>query len=454
MGFFEYDAPMLRRLVRFLGRMLPALLVAAAWMAWWLIPERPLRQCPLNAEGSWGPIIRPDSGEWAIIVPNDAGFPDKYDFVLRFDPVTAEVTKMPTPHRCNCAVAADASRWAWADAEGRLHVESLPGSQPLWTVPADPQNGLQFFVFSPKRWLLILDLKNEQVDVWDVAAGTKLSKLKEGSGEFSGWDFVAPDNLRVIRRDKDQTFFRITMFQLPNGSFAKTIEVPCATGECSICRTEGPYVRVYGGSAKVGETIWDTSASPPRRLPEHPPPGVIDVSLDQQYRMRAKWNWRHEWTLENATTGEVVSRSSDHGRPIDLSAPFTPAFSPDSRFLLLSCQRGGTALPAWTPAWLTPWLHSRGYGVNFEFVVLCDPATGRERRVLPGIDLVQIAPHGDRIWLIRSGLDGSMVLEEWPISPPPLPWWLWAITAAGPIWHFRKTQHRQFRNALIVRTPA
>src|SRR5580700_1659576 len=51
---FLYNATMLRRPVRILGRTLPALLVAMAWLAWWILPERPLRSCPLDAKGMWG----------------------------------------------------------------------------------------------------------------------------------------------------------------------------------------------------------------------------------------------------------------------------------------------------------------------------------------------------------------------------------------------------------------
>jgi hypothetical protein len=83
---------------RFLMRMLPALLVAAAWLAWWVAPERPLRTCPFETKGPWGAVIRPADGAWSIVVPNDAKNPSNMDFVLRFDPMQGKIERLPTPN--------------------------------------------------------------------------------------------------------------------------------------------------------------------------------------------------------------------------------------------------------------------------------------------------------------------------------------------------------------------
>ncbi len=435
---------MYRPLIRLLSRTLPGLLVAALWLAWGIIPERPLRTCPLDTTDHCFPVFRPANGRWAIIVPSNLGIPLEHDFVLRFDPVHGRAEKLPTPQRTLDVIAPDVSQWAWIDADGRVHVATLPDNRPLLTTPPDRRIPFRRFQISPGgRWLLVANETNERVDVWDVANGTKCVSLTD---EVGGWygnscGFSSPDRVRVPWLDKTGLRVRATLYQLSSGSVVERTEVPCVKGQSGFCPANDSYLLLYGGP--VGkETAWDISVSPPREMVNNPP-YLIQVSPDGRCRVTTR-AMRDDWEITNATTGEVISSSSDAIATNHQWGPLHPAFSADGRFLLCGRTRPGVTQPTWTPSWLVEWCREHGYGQDRYSVVLSDPATGRELRELPGGDVVYIAPHGDRIWLMPVLQAGSQkIVEEWPITPPRPPWWLWTVTAATIVWCARPIWRRR-----------
>ena len=105
----DYNAPMVRRLFRLTRLTLPALWVVLAWLAWWMVPERPLRTCPLGIAGSSsrGFCVRPKCGDWALIIPNDVNYPAAHESVVLFDPIRGTCQLSPTPRRLpKCFVVA------------------------------------------------------------------------------------------------------------------------------------------------------------------------------------------------------------------------------------------------------------------------------------------------------------------------------------------------------------
>jgi hypothetical protein len=447
---FLYNATMLRRLVRILGRSLPALIVGATWLAWWIIPERPLRTCPLGTTDYCEPTLRPANGQWAIIVPSNRGIPSGHDFVLRFDPVQGRVERMPTPHRVHDVRAPDASLWAWSDIDGRIHVASLPDNRPLLTTPPDRKRPIRWFQISPDgRWLLVNNETNERIDVWDVANGTKCATLADEGGTI--WcilcGFSSPDRMRVPWLDQTQPRVRATVYQLPSGSVVETIEIPCEKGQKAYCPTDDSLLVVYGGPQRK-KTAWDVSASPAHQMVNMP---RAEIMASPDGRFRVTWPvWSdvgEDWEVTNAVTGDVILRASDaSGTKRQIMSPY--GFSADGRFLVFFRCLPATTFPAWTPTWFVNCCRALGYGQDRFSVVLCDPTSGREVRELPGINVVYIAPHGDRIWLLPEMQAGSQkILEEWPITPLRPPWWLWTLTAVGAVWYARCVWRRPVRSA-------
>ena len=341
-----------------------------------------------------------------------------------------------------------------ADTYGSVHIVAPPDNRPLLTTPAVAQSSYPQFLISPNgQWLLISDEAKTHVDLWEVASGRKRATFKDEGWEFSNWGCPSPDRLRLVWRDKMQSRVRATVHQFPGGSVLQSVEVPCAKGQFGYCPANDSCLLLYGSQAGK-DTAWDLSTTPPAQVDRFRPE-ITETTSDGRYRLRKKSNWPIDWALEDAMTGEEITRAPDPERTKYRLNPFSPAFSSDNRFLLFSCMRYATALPEWTPRLLMRWYHSRGYGQQSDSVVLASPATGLHLRELSGIDLVQLAPNGDRIWLMKSPRsDSGMILEEWPIAAPWPPSWLWTFTAAGIVWYARPIWRRRFRRLVTAQTPA
>ena len=434
---------MARRMFRGLRPTLPALLVAAVWFVWWVFPERPLRTCPLGIAGSWswGFYVRPKRGDWALIIPNDDKYPAAHESVALFDPVRGTCQLSPTPGRSpkSFVVAPDTAVWAWSDADGAVHVAALPENRPLFRTPADSQKAAPRLFISPAgEWLAIVRAENGPVELWDAARRTNAGVFDDGPGAFAHWHSgrlaVSASPIATMGSPGCE----LVSFSFRRVRLSRHGRSRLGPGRRRIFAAGEKYLRVYGRSP-VTDDVWDLSTSPPRNATVDELPNNDFVSPDGKYQLAFKRNWILDWELENVATRAVILRADDGARFERRPFPLAPPFSPDGRLLILSQTRQRFRLPGSSPQWLTDLCDSIGLTRASTHILMCEAATGREARALPGDDMVHVSATGDRMWLMRPVPYGSqLIVDEWPVAPPSPPWWLWALTAVPAGWYGRK----------------
>ena len=448
---------MLRRVVRLLLATFPLFMAVTAWLGWRLLPEQPLRRCPLEYNGGGLQIVPPTGGGWAIFAPTDIRYPADLNYIFRFDPEQGTTEKLPTPNRTSAIIGELATTvWPWADGDGRVHVVELPQNRPIFTTPPDPtRRSPRLFMDPEKRWLFIGDTTGDRIDVWHLRTGEQGPSLTVGPSDYLYWTFLAADRPAIIRRMKSAKQFDIHIFSLPDGREVDTLHVPCTPWDIAYASTDGRYLYTCPPSPSA-IIIWDLGVSPPRQVMGQEPPYSTCVSPNGRHRLLTYARSR-SWLLENVATGNVISRADENGTSDgQRGGPLSSAFIREGRLLLLGRYRDTRTLPAWAPGWLVRLFESSRFAQRSDYIAFGDPETGHELREVPGSWFVQMAPTGERVWLGRnSGPDFDKALEEWPIAAPPPPWWLWAITAVGLGWLvLRWRQRRARRPALQIAHPA
>jgi hypothetical protein len=435
---------MLRRCLPLLRFALPALVVAATWAAWRLLPERPRRSCSVafNTASRFAEFIPGPNGTWTLVVPVDGlSSADLEQHVYWFDAAAAHIRAMPTPDRrpeWPPARAPDAAWWAWPDRAGVIHVVDLPRGRQLWETP--PYEGRQPFAQPPKaspdgRYLLVPAADAGPIDIWEVATGTKRASLGRLGGELMSWAFDGRGRLRLACRDATSSRACVAVYQVPDGQPKVQFDIPCDSRHVAFFPDDGRFVGVGG---PTGEAWWDMTVTPPEQLPGKPERREVQATTDGRFRVTVVGDLRSNWFLyEPAVGGTVVSADAFGVSDGGYTVPRTPAFSPDERCFLLA-RDSFPAPPGWAPGWLAREGMRRGVWGKATEILLCDPSTGALLRQFPDLDLALWSEGNGCVWTYQPlPHPGGITFREWPLAPPGPPWWLWAVTAAVGAWYGR-----------------
>jgi hypothetical protein len=436
--------------------LLPALVVAGVWGAWWVHPEQPLRSWSAEFGISPGPeVLRARQDLWALVVPMDGSVPTDLDVVHRFDPVGGCAERIATPNRraeSPLAHAPDASWWAWPDGNGCIHIVRLPDAHELWVTPPDSRRRppLHPLKVSPDgRYLLVPVTLAGPIDVWEVATGAKRTTLDQLTGEILDWTFDSTGRLRIACRNPELASARIFVHHLPDDRAEFQADIPCATKQAAYFPEDERLVSIMGNVVNVW---WDITVNPPRRLQEAPIAREVHVSTNGQFRVTIDSKMRSNWVLDEPSMNRTISAAADFGlSDKEFTIPYMPPNVPFDRYFVLASSTLNSP-PDWAPGWLVRVANSRGHWQKTSETLFCDPSTGRLLRRLPELGGVLWPANGDVIWI--SGVSHSqprgMAYHEWSLVPPHPPWWLWGLTAVVAAWYVRCDANRKTRQRYSV----
>jgi WD40-like Beta Propeller Repeat len=466
----DYNACMLRRIRQFFVRLLPAVALAAAWYAWWIIPEQPLRRVKLprgcssiqgfSADGNtmllngiW--FIGQEPWPTCLVRVDDLrpAVPDDW-FDRRSAIINPQGTRLvigthrDQPQDRHCRIVqlnGEYRSYQFTKPDGFVYEPDWSNDGRLLVFASDAQRGGIFIHdveaaqlsrdgrilfatrFPDKSSIVAIDI-NSQQEVFEAAVLPKDAKARMLETSKDGSTLVVETEMEVSRQWN-------TMVLDAHSGKSKcsllTTDVPAGDMCLSSC---GRWLVRYEMSMGM-RTMWDLSTSPPAQRFDH---GILDSVVFTENSIFLSWNEHPHWELRRLHNFEIIKAEKLAQMPEGYR--FTVA-SNDRLFVSCAGMRR-TNLPEWFNL-LGQMLGGASLSERY-LIDIIDMESGAKLRTVRATsgDAV-FQPSRNCIWSEwEDEVDGKAVhsLLVWPLQAPRPPWWLWGLTVVVSVWCGRKLQ--------------
>jgi hypothetical protein len=448
---------MFRRLLRLIHVMLPAIVVAAAWAAWWVLGDGPIkisrpnfpfrgtnpqpgrttiieRECPMGVEvrgvvywrsyESGECIIDPEllRNNTAVITKDDntlIAFKDESPVRL-FDRATGQIrAELPPVHSAayhrNRCVTKNVRTLAYGTTAGELIVVDVPTGQVVHRIldlqtPVGLSEDGRFIVAARGRQTLVLR---------DLQTGNDLAQTPCQDTQDLVEPVVGPGGRRILLTTLlgyDATD-EIWSSDPPGRQVLATRRWGSSADLCA----SGRYARIPS-SGKATERYWDLAPWPSVEITSR----LVFQKRGPMFSDDGKWvvvSNESGTNLEILDAGTFTVHSTIPKR-YDKSAAW---FDQDSRYVMvldISTQ--------------FDWVNQLANRILEKPIVptmmtrVYDVATGSHLRTLASWGVYSITDDGATAWVKSNRTRGPHgVYELWSLTPPRPPWWLWTLTVLG-----------------------
>ncbi|MFL5331503.1 MAG: hypothetical protein ACJ8C4_21645 [Gemmataceae bacterium] len=496
---------MLRTVLRLLFRAttLAALVIATAWIVWWLWPETPIRSYEAPGVRSRRMTLRPDGittdrDDFEYDTPTqndiktyqyyrgniDAGLEElrierpAREFTVSLSTIavlrpdyTVEVYDVETC-RLRFTIPADRTqpesrdRLQICDYDGynvlAIYTSAEGGRWDLYDLTTGvagislPKMGNYSLHFTKQLQIVAEGNELRVLVVFDAKTGQLLNRTElprydhtwQPSGDGRRLAYPASHPLEPGSPKRDWT---IHIVSLPDFTPQAALPVQTNAGDPwmgALWLQNDRYLMVYYN--RSDHRIWDMHTDPPVPLDDlHVDDARTVFSYPSRYILTGYLDEYPAKTPTTLTLYDADTRTPLYSHRCTCQRS-RGRFSRDERYVVWGEMSQYQRSPSWMPRGVADFLqldHS-----DFSHRVL-DTQARRIVHTVPGDDFIGFGPDNATIWTSSMITDVAdrVLFRQFPIAAPPAPWWLWSLTAAGVaamIWDMRRTWRSRYSKSV------